>query len=127
MSLAHKLKKKDPKVATSFAYATFKVGVLTNSMQMIEESIGMIKALANKHPNCGIVFATFGHVSVCVGSGGDSAQERDRFLFWGYFEGDFLYTQHTLWGRFLRDMLRGFICTGDILRGIYLSLGYSLG
>ena len=68
MNSAHRLKKKDPKVASSFAYATFKVGVLTNSMQMIEESIKMIKSLASKHPSCAVVFATYGHVSVC-GSG----------------------------------------------------------
>ena len=63
MNSAHRLRKKDPKVASSLAYATFKVGVLTNSMQMIEESIVMIKSLANRHPNCAVVFATYGHVS----------------------------------------------------------------
>ena len=63
MQSAYQMKKKNPKVASSFAYATFKVGVLTNSMQMIEEAISLIKSMATRHPNNPVVFSTYGHVS----------------------------------------------------------------
>ena len=59
---AHKLDPNNPIMVATLGYTTFKVGAITNSMQMIEEATKLLNEATKKFPNNPFVFSTFGHM-----------------------------------------------------------------
>ena len=62
------LTKDDPVIAANYAYALFKMGIITNSKSQVEEALDKFKQAVKKFPNSAFVYAMYGQVCmyVCV-------------------------------------------------------------
>ena len=63
------LTKDYPVIAANYAYALFKMGVITNSKSQVEEAVDKFKQAVIKFPNSAFVYATYGQVCMCTAIG----------------------------------------------------------